>query len=163
MRTFGSFHGTVTMINDFNVSGNEELTGCYKLMTLTNDEGTVVNFIISPTTYFLNHVMVVVGDRVTGYYDVNVPVVLIYPPQYEAIIIAKDTPYQNVKVAYFDNQLLSSDGQLKLNLSSFTPIWLRNDQPFTHYPGNRDLLVVYGPTTMSIPAQTTPYKIIVMC
>ena len=28
---------------------------------------------------------------------------------------------------------------------------------------NRNLIVIYGATTKSIPAQTTPYKIIVMC
>lgn len=37
------------------------------------------------------------------------------------------------------------------------------NQTFTLNPVNRNLLVVFGPTTMSIPVQTTPYKIIVMC
>jgi hypothetical protein len=100
---------------------------------------------------------------VTGFYDVNVPVILIYPPQYQALIIIKDNPYQNVKVDYFNSQLVSSDGQLQLNISSNTPILLQNDQPFTLNPGNRNLLVVFGPATFSIPAQTTPYKIIVLC
>ncbi|PAQ14712.1 hypothetical protein CD798_09695 [Bacillaceae bacterium SAOS 7] len=163
MRKFKSFYGTVTMIRDFKVDTNEELTGCYKLMTITNQDGAIVNFVVSPTTYFLDHVMVALGDQVTGFYDANAAVPLIYPPQYQAIIIVKDTPYQNVKVDYFNNQLISSDGQLKLNLSSYTLLLLPNDQPFTHNLANRNLLVVYGPTTKSIPAQTTPYKIIVMC
>lgn len=163
MRRFQSFYGTVTMISDFRINANEELTGCFKLMSLVNEDGTLVNFVVSPTTYFVDHVMVALGDRVTGFYDTNAPVPLIYPPQYQAIIIAKDTPYQNVKVDYFDSQLVSSDGQLKLNISSYTPILLPNDQAFTLYPANRNLLVLYGPTTKSIPAQTTPYKIIVMC
>jgi hypothetical protein len=163
MRRFQSFYGMVTMISDFKINANEELTGCFKLMSLVNGAGTLVNFVVSPTTYFVDHVMVALGDRVTGFYDANAPVPLIYPPQYQAIIIAKDTPYQNVKVDYFDSQLVSSDGQLKLNISSYTPILLPNDQTFTLNPANRNLLVLYGPTTKSIPAQTTPYKIIVMC
>ena len=102
MKKLSSISGTVTMIQDHLVSSEEELKGCFKLMSLLREDGTIVNFVISPTTYFLDHVMVSVGDRVTGFYDVNVPVILIYPPQYQALIIIKDNPYQNVKVDIFN-------------------------------------------------------------
>ena len=75
----------------------------------------------------------------------------------------EQTVNYNVKVAYFNNQLVSSDGQLQLNLSPTTQILLINGQRFSRYPANRDLVVYYGPTTRSIPAQTTPYRIIVLC
>jgi hypothetical protein len=75
----------------------------------------------------------------------------------------KDNSYQNVKVDYFNSQLVSSDGQLQLNISSNTPILVQNDQPFTLNPANRNLLVLYGRATFRIPAQITPYKIIVLC
>ncbi|MFS0776682.1 hypothetical protein ABC255_11850 [Neobacillus sp. 3P2-tot-E-2] len=163
MKKYGSFSGTVTVIQDYLVGSDEELNGCFKLMSILGADGSIVNFVISPTTYFLDHVMVSVGDIVTGYYDVNLPVILIYPPQYQALIIVKDNAYQNVKVDYFNRQLVSSDGQLQLNISSYSPILLQNDQPFTLNPANRNLLVVYGPATFSIPAQTTPNKIIVLC
>ena len=71
--------------------------------------------------------------------------------------------YQNVKVDYFNNQLVSADGQLKLNIAPNTPTLLTNGQPFSKNPANRNLIVIYGPTTRSIPAQTTPYQIIVWC
>lgn len=163
MKKFSSFTGVVTQIQDYLISSDEESVGCYKLMTLTGNDGSIVNFVINPTTHFLDHVIVAIGDYVTGFYDVNVPVILIYPPQYQAIIIVKDTLYQNVKVDYFNSQLVSSDNQLQLHISSFTPILLQNEQPFTSNIANRNLLVVYGPTTRSIPAQTTPYKIIILC
>ncbi|MFB5281841.1 hypothetical protein [Peribacillus sp. Hz7] len=163
MKKYDSFSGTITMIQDYLLGSDEELKGCFKLMSLLREDGSVVNFVISPTTYFLDHVMVSVGDRVTGFYDVNVPVILIYPPQYQALIIVKDSPDQNVKVDYFNSLLVSSDGQLQLNISSYTPILLQNNQSFTLSPTNRNLLVVYGSATFSIPAQTTPYKIIVLC
>ncbi len=118
---------------------------------------------MSPITYFVDHEMVSVGDRVTGYYDGNAAVPLIFPPQYRALIMVKDNPYQNVKVDYFNAQLVSSDGQLRLNISPYTPIVLTNGQAFSRTPANRNLIVIYGPTTKSIPAQTTPYKIIVWC
>ena len=72
--------------------------------------------------------MVAVGDRVTGYYDGDAPALLIYPPQYQALVMVKDSPNQNVKVDYFNSQLVSSDGQLQLNISPFTQILLTNGQ-----------------------------------
>ena len=44
---------------------------CFKLMSLLRGDDSIVNFVISPTTYFLDHVMASVGDRVTGFYDVK--------------------------------------------------------------------------------------------
>jgi hypothetical protein len=150
------------MISD-HMGQNGEGDGCRKLISVENGMGTIVNFEILPTTYFVDHVMVAVGDRVTGYYDGNAPTLLIYPPQYQALVMVKKSPYQNVKVDYFNSQLESSDGRLRLNVSPYTQIVLTNGQSFTRNPANRDLIVIYGPTTKSIPAQTTPYRIIVLC
>lgn len=162
MTNFFSFQGTVTMISDF-FAGQNVGEGCYKLFTVENESGAIVNFVVSPSTYIVDHVIIRVGDRVVGYYDGNVPVPLIYPPQYQALVIVKETASQNVKVDYFNNQLVSSDGQLQLRLSPTTRIVLTNGQLFSRYPGNRDLIVIYGTSTRSIPAQTMPYRIIVLC
>ena len=162
MTLFYSFHGTVTVITDL-VGQNGEGEGCNKLLSVENGMGAIVNFVVSPTTYFVDHVMVAVGDRVTGYYDGNAPALLIYPPQYQALVMVKDTSYENVKVDHFNNELESSDGRLRLNISPYTQILLTNGQLFTRNPVNRDLIVIYGPSTKSIPAQTTPYRIIVLC
>jgi hypothetical protein len=162
MVNFQPFSGTITMISDFMTGANEEI-GCNKLISVDNGYGTLVNFVVTPNTYFIDHVMVVAGDRVTGFYDADAPVPLIFPPQFRAIVMAKDVPYQNVKVDYFNSQLESSDGKLRLNIAPATQIVLKNGQAFTGNLTNRNLIVVYGPTTMSIPAQTTPYKIVVMC
>jgi len=161
MTNFYSFQGIVTSIQDFNIGQNGE--GCYKLFTVENETGSVVNFVVTPTTYFVDHVIVAIGDRITGYYDGDAPVPLIYPPQYRALIMVKDSPFQNVKVDFFNQQFMSKDGQLKLNFSSYTQVLLTNGQPFSRNPANRDLIVIYGPSTKSIPAQTTPYRIIVLC
>jgi hypothetical protein len=160
---FQSFNGVITMISDFKISENEELAGCYKLMSVENGYGHQVNFVVAPATYFVDHVTVTLGDRVTGFYDADAATPFIFPPQFRAIVMAKDLPYQNVTVGYFDRQLVSKDGKLKLNISEQTQILLPNDQVFTKSPANRNLIVIYGAATRSIPAQTTPYKIIVMC
>ncbi|GIO08683.1 hypothetical protein J31TS6_47110 [Brevibacillus reuszeri] len=163
MINFYSFQGTVTMISDFITGQNGEGEGCYKLISVDNGLGASVNFVVSPTTYFVDHVMVAIGDHVTGYYDGNAPVPFIYPPQYQALVMVKNGSYQNVKVDYFNSHLVSSDGQLQLTISPNTQIVLTNGQPFSRSPVNRDLIVIYGPATRSIPAQTMPYRIIVLC
>ena len=160
---FQSFSGTVTMISDFWTGSNDEDGGCYQLFEVDNGYGNIVNFVVEPSTYFVDHTMVVVGDPVTGFYDADAPVPMIFPPQYRALVMAIDNPYESVKVGFFDNQLLSSDGSLKLNISANTHILLENGQVFNRNPANRNLIVVYGATTRSIPAQTTPSQIIVMC
>ncbi|GEM_PF-6590454 len=43
MKYFGSFTGRVTMISDF-WTGNEQTLGCYKLMTIVDGYGGIVNF-----------------------------------------------------------------------------------------------------------------------
>ncbi|MFB7159106.1 hypothetical protein [Lysinibacillus sp. NPDC056232] len=163
MVNFKSFRGVVTQIDDFPIGQNGEKEGCYKLMTVEDSTQGIVNFVISPSTYFVNQEIVTPGDQITGYYDGNAPVPLIYPPQYRALVVVKENNNQNVKVDFFNNQLVSSDGQLQLNLSAYTLIFLKNGQPFSKNLANRNLIVIYGPTTRSIPAQTTPYKIIVWC
>lgn len=162
MSTFGSFIGTVTMIADFweNSQGPSE---CYKLMTVKNTNGNIVNFVITPTTYFVDHIIISIGDPVIGYYDAEAPAPMIYPPQYRAIVMARLSQNQNVKVDFFNSQLISSDGALRLMISPFTQILQENGQFFTGNPANHNLIVQYGASTKSIPAQTVPYKIIVMC
>jgi hypothetical protein len=163
MKKFASFSGTIIGIEDFWVDETGQNSGCYKLFSLVDDYGNPANFVIERTTYFVNHITAGLGDRVTGFYDANAPVPLIYPPQYRALVMSKAMPNRNVKVDYFNNELVGSDNNLKLNLSPYTQILLENDQAFTKSPANRNLIVIYGPSTKSIPAQTTPYKIIVMC
>lgn len=163
MVNFLSFNGTITMIDDFGLGTNDDGVGCYKLMTVDDGQGQVVNFVVEPDTYFVNHVTVHMGDHVTGFYDANVAVPMIYPPQYRAVVMSVNTPGHFVKVDYFNEALVSSDHQLALNLSPQTSVLLENGQHFTGDLEKRNLIVTYGAATKSIPAQTTPSQIIVMC
>lgn len=162
MTTFLSFSGTVVSIEDFWTTSAGP-SGCYKIIALQDQQGAIVNFVVSPETYVVDSILLITGDDVTGYFDANAPVPMIYPPQYRALVMIREAEHRNIKVSFFNNQLVSSDGMLKLNLTPFTPIVLENGQAFTMYPGNRDLIVVYGDATKSIPALTTPYKVVVMC
>lgn len=77
MVNFKSFRGVVTQIEDFSIGQNGEREGCYKLMTVVDDTGGIVNFVISPSTYFVNQEIVTLRDRITGYYDGDALVPLI--------------------------------------------------------------------------------------
>lgn len=162
MAAFNSFTGTVASIDNFG-SGADPQSGCTKLYSLRGENGTQANFIAEPSTYFLDNTAIRTGDRVTGFFDANAPVPLIYPPRYRAVVIARDTPIRHVKVDRFDRRFVSSDGALRLNIGRNTRILLTNGQPFTGRLAGRDLVVVYTTTTRSIPAQTTPQQIIVLC
>lgn len=160
---FLSFTGIVTDIHQMDVGLHSGMANCMQLFTVEGAQGEITNFLISPDTYFVHHEVIRKGDRVTGYYDANAPVPLIYPPQFRAIVIAKETDQYFVKVSRFNQNLLSEDGQLQLNMARTTKVSLENNQPFQGDLRNRDLIVLYGPTTRSIPAQTTPYEVVVLC
>src|SRR5690625_541703 len=93
---FQSFHGYVSQIQEYMINQNSENAGCYQLISVTNGSESFVHFIISPTTYFVDQAIIAVGDLITGYYDGDAPVPLIYPPQYQALVIVKENPYQHV-------------------------------------------------------------------
>lgn len=162
MINFFSFKGSITSLSNFTINNHDKI-GCNIMMSVSDQSGSIVNFVVSPETYFPNQEVVQVGDMITGFYDGNAPAILIYPPQFPALLVVKDEPNRNVKADYFDTQLISSDGQLKLNIGSDTRVVLRNGQPFTGKLGNQNLVVFYGISTRSIPAQTTPTEVIVWC
>lgn len=154
MINFYSFSGIVTAIDDF---------GCNKSMSVSDRNRNIVNFVVTPDSYFVNQQIVRVGDFITGYYDGNAPVALIFPPTYTALIVVKHNRNQRIKVDYFNSRLISSDGQLRLNIGPYTQAILKNGQPFSGNPANQNLIVLYVFASRSIPAQTTPTKIIVWC
>ncbi len=160
MISFSSHSGVVTAIRDAEFENFRD-AGCHRIMSV--GEENPVNFDVSPETFFADQEIVKVGDVVTGIYNGSTPAILIYPPQYSALAIVKRKQGRNMKVDTFNRQLISSDGQLRLNIAPHTQILLRNGQPFTGNPAHRNLLVFYGLSTRNIPAQTTPEKIIVWC
>ena len=100
---------------------------------------------------------------ITVFYDADAPAVLIYPPRLQAIVVASNNLNKNVKVDYFDSNLLSQDKALQLNIGENTEMIMENGQSFTGNLGNHYLVVMYTTSTRSIPAQTTPEKVIVLC
>ena len=135
---------------------------CNQMISLRTIDG-MINFVLSPGTYVTDNTPLRAGMRVTAFYDMNQPVPLIYPPQYQAAFIARTEPGENVMVAYFNERLLSSENPLQLNMSPNTRVTTANGQRYVCGIGNNLLMVYYSATTRSIPPQTTPERIIVFC
>lgn len=135
---------------------------CEQMVSLVTDNG-IVNLVISADTYVVDNIRLRPGMTVTGFYDGNAPAILIFPPQFRAVAIGRVTRGETLTMDFFGRNLINSDNSLRLNIAPTTNITTANGQPFDCTPANRLLLVYYSITTRSIPAQTTPRRIIVMC
>lgn len=135
---------------------------CEQLVSVRNADG-ITNFVVAPDTYVINEVRLRPGMNVIGFYDANLPVPLIYPPQYRAIVIGRKNPGENMYAGYFNQDLTAEDNSLKLYLSRATEVITSNGQLYNCNPGGQLLVVYYTITTRSIPPQTTPHRVIVLC
>lgn len=135
---------------------------CSQRMSLRTENG-IVNFMINPDAQIIDSRQLRPGMRVAAFYDGSLPVPLIFPPQYTAQIITVIGRNEQVMLNFFDRNLLAEDKSLQLNIDRNTILNTVNGQSFTCDPGGRTLLVYYSVTTRSIPPQTTPRRIIVLC
>ncbi len=135
---------------------------CSQAIQLRTDNGPVV-LQLSPETFVASNRPLRPRMRVTAFYDAEQPAPAIFPPQYQAILVAPLQPGQQATVQFFDENLLSEDGSLQLTPSRTTTILTSNGQRYACPPGDNLLLVLYSATTRSQPPQTTPEKIVVLC
>lgn len=136
---------------------------CCEQNVTMNTENGIINIIISAETYVVDNVQLRSGLSIFAFYEANVPVPLIYPPQYRAVSIGRQPFNENVTMDYFGRNLVNSDNTLRLNIASSTQVINTNGQRVSCNVGDNNLLVFYTNTTRSIPAQTTPRRIIVIC
>ena len=156
MTNLVSVAGTVTRI----VNQNEDCYG--QMVSLVTDRGPV-NILLSADTQVIDSRMLHTGLRIAAFYDANAPVPMIYPPQYRALLITALSFGEEIFLGDFDQNLTASDGSLQLHLGPGTAIVTGNGQSCSCGPGGHTLLVYYSTTTRSIPPQTTPRRIVVLC
>ena len=161
-RRFGSVTGTIVELMPTRMGGNRT-NGCVLFVSLEDLEGNTVNFILTPSTYVVDYETLSVGMLCTFWYSMDAPVPLIYPPQYSAVAAAQEKNGRMVSVGYFNSSLVNEDQTLQLNLDGSVDVRTTNNQYFQGSPSNHNLVVTYGSSTRSIPAQTTPVKVVVLC
>ena len=135
---------------------------CSLQVSIVNNSG-VSNFIVSPSTYVIQEVHLRAGMLVTAFYDSDLAIPLVYPPEYQAVIIGRKNATETIYAGWFDGDLLAVDQSLKLNVGPSTQIMTSNGQRFNCSLEGQLLIVYYSAATMSIPPQTTPRRIIVVC
>jgi len=135
---------------------------CSRMITMQTANG-IVNFRVTSDTRIIDSRQLHVGLRVAAFFDESLPVPLIFPPQYMAQIITVLGRNEQIMLNYFDNNLTATDMSLKLNVGRNTVINTINGQNAACGLGNQTLLVYYTVTTRSIPPQTSPSRIVVLC
>lgn len=156
--TYSSYEKITGIIRDIRSGGS-----CCSVLISIDTEGEIVNFVVSADTMVVDNIRLRRGMRVAAFYDTSLPVPAIFPPQYQAEIVTVLRNNQEAALNFFDDTLTAEDGSLKLNISPLTSIRTMNGQRFMCSPEGQELLVYYSSVTKSIPPQTSPQRIIVMC
>lgn len=138
---------------------------CGYLVTLRPDDGRrgTVQFVLTGETVVVDMRRLYPGMRAAMFYDTRLPMPLIYPPRYQAQLVTVLNREEQVLLAYFDTNLVAAGGKLALNLGRNTRITTLNGQEFRCELADQELLVYYTATTRSLPPQTTPRRVIVIC
>lgn len=153
-----SLAGIVKEINVSNVQGSN-----LRYVLVEDADGQLANFVVAEDTVFVTDTPLEVGARVIGYYDADLPMIMIYPMQPKAEVMAVELPEGlSIKIDRFDASLLSYDKELKLNISPETEIIQQDGSEFIGELDGRKLVVLYSITTKSIPPQTSPIRVIVL-
>ena len=114
---------------------------CQQQVTIRNSQG-VYNFMVDADTYIVGSIRLRPGMTVAAFYDGNVAVPLVYPPQYQAVIISRRSPGENIYAGYFPEDLVTEDQSLALNIGTSTEVVTANGQTFHCNPGGH-MLIVY--------------------
>lgn len=156
-----SYTGKVTAI------AGAESEDANPMLTMESDEQGPANPVLTKDCFIMGGEDIKVGDTVTLYYETNRPMIMIYPPRYNAVI-AVIQPAEAAEKAeameadLFDKELVSQSGLIKLTPGEKTEILDRDGQAYTGSLSDSLLLVFYQPDAANenIPEEVTPTKII---
>ncbi|WP_433595483.1 stalk domain-containing protein [Lysinibacillus xylanilyticus] len=155
---FNTTYGTVEKANS-----GEKIT----YLTVKDGEQTNILEITKDTLVFDNtgkKVELKEGDKIVAYTFANKPQKLIYPPQFNPDVVIVETKEAGfVEVDYFFENLTNTYEMLKLNIGENTELLnTKGEKVSAKDLKEKNLVVFYTVSTKSIPAQTTPSKVIVL-
>lgn len=160
---FLSVEGTIVDMEPVR-TGSRRSDSCQIFTSVEDENGNIVNFIVSSTAYVADFVTLKEGMSAAFYYRAFDPAPLIYPPQFNAVaVVPRQRNGQFVTVGYFNSTLVNEEQTLQLNMNSRVSVLTTNNQRFIGSPAEHSLVVFYETSTRSIPAQTTPRKVVVLC
>lgn len=159
---YGSVTGTIVDLIPTR-QGNGRTDGCVTFVEMEDMDGNTVHFVLTPVTYVVDFETLSAGMTCTFWYEADAPMPLVYPPRYNAVVAAQEKNGRMVNVGFYNRSLINESNTLQLNLDQTVEVRTTNNQYFQGSPANHNLVVVYGNSTRSIPAQTTPMKVVVLC
>ena len=159
---FGSVRGVIVDMVPARMGGRRA-DGCMIFVNVEDMDGNTVNMVLTPATYVVDFETLSVGMMCTFWYRADAPMPLIYPPQYNAVAAAREKNGRMVDVGDYNADLVNEARTLQLNMDGSVDVRTTNNQYFQGSPANHSLVVSYGNSTRSIPAQTTPSKVVVLC
>ncbi|MFJ6209863.1 stalk domain-containing protein [Lysinibacillus sp. NPDC092081] len=155
---FNTTYGTVEKVNS-----SEKIT----YFTVKDGDQTNILEITKDTLVFDNtgkKVDLKEGDKIVAYTFANKPQKLIYPPQFGPDVVIVETKEAGfVEVDYFFENLTNTYDMLKLSIGENTELLnTKGEKVAAKDLTEKNLVVFYTASTKSIPAQTTPSKVIVL-
>ncbi|MCQ2539357.1 MAG: hypothetical protein MJ114_02800 [Acetatifactor sp.] len=136
--------------------------GCLFYVDCVDGQGEPFQVLITAATYVYENKRLQVGMDCTFWFDANAPMVLIYPPRYVAAFAAENKEGRMMDVSYYGKKLVNTTNSLMLIPGKKTEVIAMNNQFYVGELGGNYLMVEYGVSTRSIPAQTTPKRIVVL-
>ena len=180
---YAVINGKIESIEERKMPNGDTSFTAKTAITITSgagDEKSVWVVFVDDTTFFIKggKTDLKVGASIRAFYNSNAPMTMIYPPQVNADYVAVGLDEsKSVTIDRFDDKLTDLKNTLKLNIpkdfnkkgtidkTDKTEIVYEDGKKFEGDIAeltNRKLVVIYSVSTRSIPAQTTPEKIIIM-
>jgi len=170
----GSFYTDEPIAQYFSVAGIvvsiEEING-YIHVTIDDIDGNPAILVLNEDTVFPFAKGINIGDTVTGWYRTDMPMIMIWPSQYNIAVLAVGAPEDVIiRVDRFhtwddntEGYLLSQDGMFAFITDENTEIILADGQDFKDGElDGRRIVVMYDISTRSLPELTTARKLIVL-
>ena len=157
----------------YKVSAVSSFDGFKALLECTNGTDELTHLTISENTLLVDNQgnkidlnTIKEGSSVTMFYNITNPTLMVLPVRYTPDVLVLNTENDGfVKADSFSDELVNSQNTLELNIDDSTVIEFTNGAKMAASADdikNSDAVVFYTTTTRSIPAQTTPSKVIIL-
>lgn len=157
----------------YKVSAVSSFDGFKALLECTNGTDELTHLTISENTLLVDNQgnkidlnTIKEGSSVTMFYNITNPTLMVLPVRYTPDVLVLNTENDGfVKADSFSDELVNSQNTLELNIDDSTVIEFANGAKMAASADdikNSDAVVFYTTTTRSIPAQTTPSKVIIL-
>ena len=162
-----TFEGKISEINSdgkyFSILVENDLENALNSIVLHISEDVML--LSDKTKDFIDKDALKKGMKISAYYHKDTAMAMSMPPQLgpDAIVVRENDNPVAIKVDKFNKELVSIDNMLKLFPSDDTIIIdEQGNKVEKENLAGKDLMVFYTISTKSIPAQTTPEKIVVV-